>query len=327
MFAAIVAATFAASEVGDFVSQHDFQRVAKLLDEVQARMSLLLSDNAALRSDNAALRSDVDSLQARVDTLQANDMAHTPSTSPRGADASAADGHSIQQGRRLTGSSTYLGVNALQIHEFPSGHTCANTGFVESNPMLLGVDSSGPTLKGGISLASADVSFASIGAKDYDASEVQRFPGPLKVVHDSSCSASPTLHFGLSAVGTSLALDSLTVGGSAVSGGGASWTVLPFYGGNQVTYHGEMAYYTKIGGMVCMSGGVKKTSGSAWAMNDFIATLPADHAPCWNAFIPGVMGENTPGTFKVDQYGNVQMGNPGGGQTIAYLFGACFKAC
>ena len=60
------------------------------------------------------------------------------------------------------------------------------------------------------------LSLNAVADADYALTEIQKFNAPVKVVHASDCVAAPTLHFGLSAVGTSLAVDSLTVAGSAV---------------------------------------------------------------------------------------------------------------
>jgi len=342
----LAVAAYASIEADSLVSQLDSQRIRTLFADVQARLDSLQADNQArvdaLQASERELRRRVDTLQALVHALHETENA---TRRPTGGGVSAPHGTTItaqgtQSGRRLTGSSTYLGFNALQIHEFPSGHTCANTAFVESQPMLLGVDGSGPSLRGRKNLASADVSVASVSAKDCTVSEIQRMAAPLKVVHAADCGSSPTLEIALDAnfAGT------LSVGGVAVSGADpdGSWNYLLFYGGNQATYHDEQAYYTKIGGMVCMTGSIKKTSASALATGDFLATLPVGYRPCARAFIPGAFGcfhctEFLPGTFWVDIYGNVIVGNApapyadqfGIVQTprVGYLNGACFRAC
>lgn len=154
---------------------------AELRRRVDAQEALM----ALLRADIAELRDDQRYRDLSFATVSASDGARNAAyVGPRGE----------QPGRRLTGGSpTYVAVDALQIHEFPSGHTCSNTGFVESHPMVVGVDSNGPSVTKRKSLASADISLASISAKDYVPSEIQRIAAPLKVVHTSDCQSAPTL--------------------------------------------------------------------------------------------------------------------------------------
>ena len=161
--------------------------------------------------------------------------------SAAGGDASAAAvSGTDMSGRRLTGSSTYIAVNAQQIHELPNGHTCSNTGFVESNPFLVRLDTSGPSLSVSPTVASADVSFASVDAKDLTVSEIQRMANPFKVVHAADCATAPTLDLPLSTtVGTLAVSGTLTVGGTAVTGGGGalSWTALTLNAGFEGAPH------------------------------------------------------------------------------------------
>jgi len=169
-----------AGDAGGFVTQRDHERLVASVELLQERLDSLQALVHTLQAENAALRTHQD----------------TPPPSPSITSAvgpfGGANGHD-GEGRRLTGTSTYIAVNAQQIHELPSGHTCSNSGFVESNPYLLGLDSSGPSVSVSPTVASADISFASVGAKDLTISEIQRMAAPLKVVHDAACSAAPTL--------------------------------------------------------------------------------------------------------------------------------------
>lgn len=71
--------------------------------------------------------------------------------------------------------------------------------------MLLNVDSSGASVSVGPTVAAAEVSLASVSAKDFTVSQIQRFAAPFKVVHDSSCSSAPTLDLGLAVTINSVA--------------------------------------------------------------------------------------------------------------------------
>jgi len=200
-----------ASEADGLASQHDLLR---FFEELKARVDSLQDDNRSLRQqmqqmqiESGALHQRVDSLQSRLDrALAANATRGPPSPTIR---ATVDD-----SGRRLTSGSTFIAVNSPQIHEFPSGHSCSNTGFVESHPMLLGVDSSGPSVRGRKNLASADVSLASVDAKDFTISEIQRIAAPLKVVHDASCSSAPALALQLDTTVSSLTVANTLMLGS-----------------------------------------------------------------------------------------------------------------
>jgi len=219
-----------ASEADGLASQHDLLR---FFEELKARVDSLQDDNRSLRQqmqqmqiESGALHQRVDSLQSRLDrALAANATRGPPSPTIR----ATVD----ESGRRLTSSSTFIAVTSPQIHEFPSGHSCSNTGFVESHPTLLGIDSSGPSLRGRKNLASADVSLASVDAKDFTISEIQRIAAPLKVVHDASCSSAPTLALQLDTtvssltVANTLMLGSLNVATELASASSASASSCP----------------------------------------------------------------------------------------------------
>jgi hypothetical protein len=93
--------------------------------------------------------------------------------------------------RRLS-SFTYATMPAWQVHEFTSGGSCATTTKMALRPKT----SSG--LSWGMSTAdsTSDVSLVSVG-QGWTTSEIQTIPVPLKVVHDASCSAPPSLHLPL----------------------------------------------------------------------------------------------------------------------------------
>jgi len=173
-----------------------------------------------VQADNRALQQKV-VRAAENEPLRAHDNG-PPSSSvgaavdPLGAPFPVADDRDVaEHGRRLTSSPTYVAVDAQQIHELPSGHTCSNTGFSESNPYLVRLDSSGPSLSAAPTVASSDVSFASVDAKDYTVSEIQRMAAPFKVIHASDCATAPTLEIPLN---TNFA-GTLSVGGKEVQAG------------------------------------------------------------------------------------------------------------
>jgi len=243
-----------------------------------------------------------------------------------------ADGSSVRAtpggSRRLSSASpsTYLHIQKAShvLHEFPSGHTCPNVqGFTQVLPIAAdGTVSWGPSPL----VPSANLSLGSV-ASDWSVSEVQKMPAPFKVVHDADCSGTPSLEVQMATTVHSLEVSgSLTVAGAAV-GGGAEW--LNFNNGpnaiaaSGVTYQGEFPYYKKENGMVCFSGGVRKTSGN-WANGDVIANLPVGYRPSWWAFMISNCDETQMCPIKMDSIGNLMYA--GAGNTNIYFNGVCYHA-
>jgi len=122
-----------------------------------------------------------------------------------------------EKGRRLTSANSYIAVEARQVHEFPSGTTCPNMGFSQAHPRLLAVDTSGPSISETTGHTN-EVSLSSVSMKDFVPSEIQRFSAPLKLVHDSSCSAAPSLRLQLTTKVANLEIETaLTVAGAALT--------------------------------------------------------------------------------------------------------------
>jgi len=195
-----------------FVTQDQLQHVERRLALQERAISGLQEENAALRR---VLR--------RKESLDAGrgSVRESTSTDADEQQRAVSDDGTTGSARRLTSTPTYLAVPTTQIHEFPDSHTCSNMGFNEAYPRLLSLDSSGPTISPGTTVASSDLSLASVAGKDQTVSEIQRFSAPLKIIHDSSCSNSPTLALqGNTQVDGSLEVagGAVTVGGVALSG-------------------------------------------------------------------------------------------------------------
>lgn len=101
-------------------------------------------------------------------------------------------------GRRLASGDTHIAVPSLQVHEFPSGHSCANTasGFMRVLPHT-GSDVSYKASPDWTASTDDELSLCAI-SPDWSTSEIQRIPFPLKVVHDANCSSTPTLQLTMS---------------------------------------------------------------------------------------------------------------------------------
>jgi len=191
-----------------------------------------------------------------------------------------------EQGRRLTSSSsTFIAVNAQQIHELPNGHSCSNTGFVESHPRLVRLDASGPKLSVAPTVASSDISLASISAKDFTVSEIQRMANPIKVVHDASCSSAPTVEMPLNTnfAGT-LTVQGTDVGAAlaaAATTSSLTWTDLTLASGmtgGATVCGGTPAWAIDAEGIVHIKGFVRGPGGSFDAPGDLF-TLPTSITP------------------------------------------------
>lgn len=180
-------------------------------------------------------------------------------------------------GRRLTASLAppeYLVVPALELHEFASGHTCPNaaSGFKALKP----VDASGAvTWAPTPFVPNATVSLGAV-SNDWSVDDIQRFQAPLRVVHDASCAAPPSLELPLNTVvhGT-FAVKNIYIGAytsarilkchgttSGVAGKCARHDGTNYFMGNcnldhdelQLTWYGKMIKSSRAGnnGVKCM---------------------------------------------------------------------------
>jgi len=306
-----------ASNDGDVVSQKDFQRVVARFEEHAARtahiVEKLQTGLGSLQADNTALRRRVDSLQELVAMLESGNAV-------LGTD---------EPGRRLTSGPTYVAVNAKQIHEFPNGHSCSNTGFVESHPKLVAVGSSGPSLSAGPTVASADVSMASVTAKDWTVNEIQRIAAPLKVVHDASCANPPTLDLPLSTtVSGSLTVGSVNVGTtlSTLTAAG-SWTDVPI-DTSAWQYRSERMQYLVKNGVVHLRGGVGSILGGSINNDDTVAQLPIGARPSQMGCFSGAGFDRNWLSVVIKTDGGIQVkgggGNGGNTGNNVYMDGISF---
>lgn len=106
-------------------------------------------------------------------------------------------------GRRLSStSSSYLTTGSANyfMHEFPEGHSCPNYGSADTYRALLPAtnDAGGISWKPSGEYTSPNVSLVSV-SKGWSTSVIDAMPVPLKIVHDASCSSTPTLHLTLDA--------------------------------------------------------------------------------------------------------------------------------
>ena len=251
----------AASEAGGGVS--DLQQIITRFDHAAQE----------LKGDMTAMRRQVDLLQVQVDSLvRTLSPTVTATVGPLAAGAATGDvAHDDgEQGRRLTGSAStyYIAVNAQQIHELPNGHTCSNTGFVESNPRLVRLDTSGPSLSVAPTVASSDISLASIDAKDLTVSEVQRMAAPFKIVHDSSCSNAPKLSLPLITEVANLRVSStLTMStGTATMNSGSFSSTLNVVGAATMS-SGFFSSTLTVNGAASMNGGLSVPGTGTTTMN------------------------------------------------------------
>ena len=115
----------------------------------------------------------------------------------------------ISGGRRLSVGDTHLAVPALQLHEFPDGHTCPNTGTKSMRALPhTGSDVTYKPSPQWTASTDNELSLSTI-YEDWSTSEIQRMPFPMKVVHEGNCTATPKLELQLSTT----VLGSLTVDG------------------------------------------------------------------------------------------------------------------
>jgi len=144
-----------------------------------------------------ALETRLDDVVRELQAMKKQMTADATKTLPRATDGShesvpvsVRGGQSSFNGRRLQAASpSYVAVDSWHVHEFPDGHTCPNMGA--SHKRLLATSADGAiTWEPSPANPSANISLVSV-AKDWTTSEVQRFPSPLRLVHDGSCTAPP----------------------------------------------------------------------------------------------------------------------------------------
>lgn len=103
------------------------------------------------------------------------------------------EGLALPEQRRLQSSAgaTHLSLPSRHVHEFPSGHTCGDVaGFMAMLPVKKA--DSAPTWQTSPSDVTADASLVKV-ASDWSTTAISSLPVPIKVVHDASCSAAPSL--------------------------------------------------------------------------------------------------------------------------------------
>ncbi|MDC0525848.1 hypothetical protein OAO87_02520 [bacterium] len=199
------------------------------------------------------------------------------------------------------GAVHHVAVQAIQVHEFPDGGSCQ----AGSNTLLLPKSRDTGTLSytASVSDASADVSLITVtdvSTSPWTTAPVQTMPAPLKIVHDVSCSAAPTLELPLHTIVQTLTVSgTLTVGstdvGAALSGGSSSWRDLAY----SVRTPALMAHtsghnfkYTVSNGVVYLAGSVRADDGSAIPYVT-LATLPSGARPAYQSiFMQGKSPES-----------------------------------
>ena len=130
------------------------------------------------------LREQVRALRLEMDEMRTL-MARGVHAERDGGTEQAASDH----GRRLSSTSTFVAVPAVQVHEFTDGHGCSNIGgYMQALPVKatggISYDPSPNDVTGDISLVSV--------ASDWSTTEIAASPAPLKLVHDS-CAGPPSL--------------------------------------------------------------------------------------------------------------------------------------
>lgn len=170
-----------------------------------AEIKALKQQLAEVERRNAELATQFEELKAAVSQWQAGDRtAETSHESSQRASVDARGGPAVAH-RRLTSGASYVAANSLQLHEFPSGHSCS---MPDEYKTLLAVEGSSPTWEPSPLNPTSEVSLVTV-AENYALTIVQTMPAPLKVVHDSNCSNAPTI---------TLQLDTNVVGSLSLNG-------------------------------------------------------------------------------------------------------------
>jgi len=177
-------------------------RVAALEDELASqRASLPSLVQKAVAEEMAAWQDEMASLRASLPLLvqkaAAREMAQG---APRQHVDIASTGQQQEPGgggaRRLGSAhgSTFVSVASKHVHEFPSGHQCgATTGYMQFLPVKANGDA---TWAPSPSDVSGNMTLVKV-ATDWTTTTIQEAASPIKVVHDSGCSAAPTLELPL----------------------------------------------------------------------------------------------------------------------------------
>ena len=139
--------------------------------------------------------------EARISALEKRLSYREPVTEAVGEETGTNAVAPYLRPRRLANGDVHLAVPTLQVHEFPSGHSCSNlnTGTATGLRRILPHTGTAVTFAPSpdwTASATNEMSLASINT-DWTTNEIQRIPVPLKVVHDASCSLDPTLELQL----------------------------------------------------------------------------------------------------------------------------------
>jgi len=141
-------------------------------------------------------------------------------------DAAGRSAQLVARGRRLSagsGEGTAVGTRAWQTHVFPTGHSCPNLDDGQVK-MLLPVTNRSEVTWNPVPAdlpADANVSLRSV-ASDWSTAEIQTFPAPFRIVHDATCTATPTLELPLDTT----VHGALTIASATGAGAGPTWTDL-----------------------------------------------------------------------------------------------------
>lgn len=200
--------------------------------------------------------------------------------------------HATSGARRLSAASNanYISVPSIQLHEFPSGHTCPNAapGYKALNPL----DADGnPDWSPTPTVPAANISLAAVSS-DWSTAVIQTFVAPFKLVHDASCASPPTLELQLSttantvAVSGTLSVGSIDVGARITAleapPSPPSWTsITQSSGGFSNNDAPNSAAYLVKDGMVFLTGTVLFGTGGYYTGTTPQAffTLPSGAAP------------------------------------------------
>ena len=248
----------------------------------------------------AALRQQVAAMQSLVQTMSANDvsqrldflesvvgkaMEHQERVNARAVSASG----NVEQSstRRLSAApSTFVSVQSKHVHEFPSGHSCgAVGGYMAYLPLKAdGTASFAPSP----SDTTGDYTLATV-ANDWRITQLDRFPAPLKIVHDTSCASAPTMALQLNASAQSLSISgALLVNGVDVDASlstllEGTWQDIPFNTNSyQVSSDDTTAtpQYMVRNGFVYLRGSIQSSGGGNFNSGDgALGPLPTTAHP------------------------------------------------
>ena len=178
------------------------------------------------------------------------------------------------------------------MHEFPAGHSCGNVAgnvaFIEFLPTK--ADGSAAWDRSPTDVTDSSALF-NVG-NDWSTTAIARLATPLKVVHSSTCTESPTLELQLNTtVGTLEVTGSLTVGGVAIGPPEPvtlpSWTYQYTLAENiQKDSMSATVGFAVVNGICSLRGVVKAKSGFSFdgVQNVELFTLPEECRPVWPSY-------------------------------------------